>query len=286
MQTKSSSKVAAEPSSASSRLLFDVSETAVMGAKNSSSAADDAAPMTNAVERDARIVGDRPNLRRVIPRDMQEDCVLVRIWLEKCVGLPLYHVLGESNPYIRMKLTASGDDTLDAQAQQSTTKFRTQSPEWAPHERFEFLLPAGLSLTSSKVVVQLGDSNTLRPDTYAAHGVIPLHKVQPPQAAGTRASEHSPQMQIQLFDPKARREPLAPPDAGALCRGMGASGGGRVLQARAREGLHAPSGEHASAQSGDSAPFDDSSTYLRPCPRVSVLMPNDCRPTSRAKAPK
>ena len=53
--------------------------------------------------RPARLVGDRPELNRILPHQMGGG-ILVRLWLLRGSGLPDFDVLGETNPYVRCRL--------------------------------------------------------------------------------------------------------------------------------------------------------------------------------------
>ena len=55
--------------------------------------------------RPARLVGDRPELNRILPHQMGGG-ILVRLWLLRGSGLPDFDVLGETNPYVRCRLLA------------------------------------------------------------------------------------------------------------------------------------------------------------------------------------
>ena len=134
--------------------------------------------------RPARLVGDRPELNRILPHQMGGG-ILVRLWLLRGSGLPDFDVLGETNPYVRCRLLAPGVD--DAQAQTSTTKFRTLSPEWYPPERFEFLVPPGVELASCRLVLELCDHKTVRADVEVATGVIAIAKAEAEAKAAAKA---------------------------------------------------------------------------------------------------
>ena len=164
-----------------------------------------------AMIRDADLVGDRPDLLRVHPSEMVPGAKIVRFWLEKGDRLPLWNLVGESNPVVRIKLAFPGCG--NEQVQYSTTKWRTTMPEWFPHERFEFLIPPGVTLQTAKLIVELVDTKALRSNVLTALGVVALHKVPGGEAPTARdntrersASERVLQQCVLLRDPKTNKE--------------------------------------------------------------------------------
>ena len=132
------------------------------------------------------MIGDQPKLQRVPPRALAEGASLLRLTLLSGTGLPLSHVLGETNPYVSLALASGGKEQ---QAQQSSIKYRTTTPQWS--ERFEFLLPPGVPLDAWRIVVQLSDRNLGRKDHEAAHAVLVVSKLAAAAASGASPSSPS-----------------------------------------------------------------------------------------------